>query len=254
MDPIPFQPESSSGQTTPPGHDRDLLITRLVDGRAGSRGWRTFKVTLPADGRLIDDIIDTASDQEALQEAMQEALAPHLARSAAMSLADARSTGPQPLTLPAAVNPTRSTGKVASKAGWAVAACLGLMLLGVIVRQTAGPLGGPAGSSSAPIQQAAGIGAGLGLGSMNSEQLINQYVQVGQQEGKVVSMLPQFIVLESRPVTGSDGKPAGHEVLYVRQVLERAVVDDVYRLGKSDTGQPVLVPADMPGGPRPGKL
>jgi hypothetical protein len=130
------------------------------------------------------------------------------------------------------------------------------MLLGVIVRQTAGPLGASTSSSSQP--QAAGLGAdlaaGLGLGGMNSEQLINQYVQVGQQEGKVVSMLPQFIVLESRPVTSSDGKPAGHEVLYVRQVLERAVVDDVYRLGKSDTGQPVLVPANMPGGPRPGKL
>jgi hypothetical protein len=252
MEPLASQPSSAAPI------DRDVLITRLLDGRAGSMGWRSFKHALPADGQLIDDIIDTASDQEALQAA----ITPHTTRAASMTLEMVRHAAPA--TLPFQVSephhadqadrPHRGTSsKLAGKAGWAVAACLGLMLLGVIVRQTAGPLGGPIDGSSGASPQAAGIG-GLNLANLSSEQLIDKYVKVGQQEGKVVSMLPQFIVLESRPVSGSDGRTAGHEVLYVRQVLERAIVDDVYRLGKSDTGQAVLVPASMPNGVRPGKL
>ena len=40
---------------------------------------------------------------------------------------------------------------------------------------------------------------------------------------------------------GARGKK--YEVFYVRQFLERALVDDLYRVGADETGAPVLVPA-----------
>ena len=77
-----------------------------------------------------------------------------------------------------------------------------------------------------------------------ADAALNEYLDLGKKSGRVVAEMPERIVLESRPA--ADGN--GYEVLYVRQVLERATVsaDDLYKLGVKEDGRTMLVPAGPP--------
>ena len=56
----------------------------------------------------------------------------------------------------------------------------------------------------------------------------------------VVRELPNVIV-ETRPIPGSDQV----EVVYLRRVIERAIVSDAYTVARDEMGQPFRVPADL---------
>ena len=56
----------------------------------------------------------------------------------------------------------------------------------------------------------------------------------------MVGQSPDFIVLESTPL--ADG--GGYEVVYLRQLIERREVRDLYRLGTDELGNTVRVPVE----------
>lgn len=204
--------------------DREVLISRLLDGRAKPEDWRAFRAAAERQGIMWDDLIESATDLQSLSRAVN--LVAEGTTCIDVHEAARRDAGR-----------LRSGGlSRINRLGWLVAACLALGLISVTLRQrdiTYKP---------APVNQ-----AGF-LSSMTSQQLMDQYYEAGKREGRVIGELPQVTELERRPL----GEGKGYEVLYLRHVLERAVVDDVYKLGTDDAGQPVVIPAGLrsrPSGP-----
>jgi len=101
--------------------------------------------------------------------------------------------------------------------------------------------GGPSGSpTSVPDSQIGGV---VPVVRPTPEQALQQYLDVGREQGKVIGELPGGKVLERRPLP--DGE--GYEVLYVRPILERAIVTDVYRVAEDDVGNAQAVPVETNG-------
>ena len=117
---------------------------------------------------------------------------------------------------------------IASKwGGWAIAAALLI----------AWSLGMPRASSTLDQgPQVAGI-PGIGLKDAQPEQAFEQYIESGQKSGKVISEMPEQLVVETKPLP--DGTI---EVIYVRQIIERRVIDQAYRMMQDETGNAFPVP------------
>jgi hypothetical protein len=73
--------------------------------------------------------------------------------------------------------------------------------------------------------------------------LFQAYLDRGRKENVVINEVPERILIDTRPVpTGQ-----GYELIYLHQILERAVVPDLYRIGAQDErGQPVLIRYEGP--------
>jgi hypothetical protein len=230
--------------------ERDVLLTRLMDGRAGPYEWRALRDLTARDAGAWNDLIGDSERQLLLAESV----------ACAAGVAE-RVHAPTPLEAQRhLVNmshtgaPSIAGGVAASKPrvdrlGWMIAAVLAVGFVALSLRTGEGPLGawrGEGARTQAPA--AAGL---LGAGGLvdapvpaTADEALQSYLRLGKQTGRVVAEVPQRIILEQRPLAGG-----GHEVLYVRQVIERAVVGDMYSLGQDDAGQPVMVPALEPSRP-----
>ena len=104
--------------------------------------------------------------------------------------------------------------------GWMAAAILALIWIATDPRMKRGP-------EDAPREQAV----------RSTEPDASQPVRLA---GEVVRELPNVMV-ESRAIPGSDQV----EVVYLRRVLERAVVSDAYTVARDETGQPFKTRADL---------
>ncbi len=74
---------------------------------------------------------------------------------------------------------------------------------------------------------------------MTASAALVAYMQAGVAEGRVVRELAP-VTVEVRPTR------AGMEVVYVRSILERALVEDIYRLGRDEHGRFIAVRSDAP--------
>lgn len=219
---------------------RERLITRLVDGVSTGEDWTMLGELARIDKTIFADLATTRAMNAELCDQVHAAVAVHSRvdlrgsddRGHAYGIGGERASS-RGGTIAGDPDALRAAGKLppAWKLGWAVAAALAL----VAGWQWVG-LNHRISTSGNEAINTAGI---LPVG--NPEQALDAYYKLGKKTGLVVMELPQRYVLESRPT--ADGK---HEVLYLRQVLERAVVDDLYRFGSDDQGRPVLVPAEPP--------
>ncbi len=198
--------------------DRDVLITRIIDARAGAADWKVLRDAAAQDAGVWADLEQATCEARALERAM----APVAAAADGVDLPT--------LTVDVAARPV-----VLARIGlgWLVAA---LVALGWGAQWYA-PLGGAGGWGSGNV-------ASLGLPARTADAALNEYLDLGRKAGRVVAEMPERVVLESRP--SDDGK--GYEVLYLRQVLERAVVgpEDLYKLGVKEDGRTMLIPAGAP--------
>jgi hypothetical protein len=71
-----------------------------------------------------------------------------------------------------------------------------------------------------------------------ADQLFAEYVRVGADQGRVLEQLP-MVPVASHPA--QDGRTM--EVVFVRRLLERAVVDKAFRLGTDEHGR--VTPAEV---------
>jgi hypothetical protein len=101
--------------------------------------------------------------------------------------------------------------------GWAAAAMVALAVF------TNRP-GAVSPASPIPTQQ-----AGL-------DGLLSQYLDEGKKAGSVVGELPDKVVLDS--VKTADGQT---EITYVRQIVEKALVNDLYRTTVDEAGNTKLM-------------
>lgn len=195
------------------GVDRDILITRVLDGEATPEDWAAFRAMAARDQAVWADLADAQQDRADLAAAVAEAI----------SVAD-RVEAPVHQLAGERLNARIRTG--VAWLGWAAAAA-------VAVVGFTGRFGAAAGDSgSGQTQQA-------GLFPINSpEDAMKLYLDKGQESGSVLGELPERVLLGSTPA--ADGN--GYTVMYLRQIVERHHVDSLYQFGESETGQAVVVP------------
>lgn len=210
----------------PPEHiDRDILISRLLDARANDADWMLLREISAQDPGLWVEIAEARRLDSTLTAGVCKA-------TATAELVD--------LVEPGARLAERrgASGRVAisPRFGWAVAAMLGIALIGMIFGTR------PGSTNIAPLDGGHSAGLGGPLFSNQSDALA-AYYDIGKRNGSVVGELPQRFVLDSKP---AEGQPGAVEVTYVRQIIEKAIVKDFYKMGSDDAGRPVFLPTSAP--------
>jgi hypothetical protein len=199
--------------------DRDLLVSRLLDGQGKARDWAALRKTVATDPTAWEDLIDSAMNNEALQSVVQGE-----GQSSWAGL-DLEALRARAFDLPpgdrnrsrwgAAGGRERSDWLGQFKArtkhlGWPIAAALAIGLATTLIRQRDVATTMPT--------NAAGIGAAF----FTPEQALANYLDVGKRANRVVGQGPQMVVLETRKLP--DGQ--GEEVLFMRPIIERAIIRD----------------------------
>jgi len=200
-------------------HLRDLLISRVIDGSASPEDWSSFRVLAANDAQVWTDLSDAQREHEALCEVMNAA-------SSVADGVDLPGGSGSPLVFESRVSTTARWG------GWAIAAVLMLgWYTGSITVNTNDPNTG---------NTAGMIPTGKILKEASPEEAMDQYMHAGQQSGQVVGEMPNQIVIETRPM-----KDGTIEITYIRQIIERRVLDQAYRETVDEFGNPIAVPVNL---------
>jgi hypothetical protein len=202
-------------------HDKDILISRIVDDEATAEDWAALKELAAGDPTVWRDLAEAQYTGIGLASAVQ----------AAIEIADEVEA---PVHEHMRARMTLRAGTAAKWGGWLAAAAVTLAWLGA-------GRAGPGGST-------AGFGPSV-PGTV--ADAFKHYVDMGKQSGQVVEEVPQLVLVETKRVEGGPG----YEVLYIRQVIERAIVDDLYGLGQDETGRPARIRLEvMPTGGSTGPM
>ncbi|MHC4427188.1 MAG: hypothetical protein ACYS0D_01100 [Planctomycetota bacterium] len=197
----------------------NLLISRAVGGDATTVEWD--ELTTQADERpqLWRRLGETLRDQTGFTRALEAAAAV------------AHEVEPEWDASPASgITSIAHSRSLRHWSGWAVAAALVLAW----VMSVTGPAPAPEQAQLAEL-----------LPTATAADLFDAYLARGRADDTVIGEVPEKIVVDSR--TAPTGE--GYELLYLRQILERAVVPDLYQVeGADEMGRPVLVRFERPRG------
>lgn len=197
----------------------DILIGRVVDGEAFQSDWDALHALAAADGGVWERLGRAQHAHARLEREVSDVIA-------VAELIDAP-VHDLPSSLPLGL-------RLRHYGGWAAAAVLTMALVGQ------GWLGlGPGGNAGPIINQSAGFpvpGAGR---SVDPDAALDQYVRSGLAAGRVVGEMPTMFISD-RPLENGQG----HEVFYVRPILERATVTDLQfmRVQDDEHGTPRIIP------------
>lgn len=215
--PNPSETNPQGSGVALPGDQRDLLISRIIDGRARGHDWDRFRDHASHDPQIWAQLGDTQRQHESLCSSLAGDLA----------VADR-------VELPGIIDdgPVRHRLDMVSRwGGWAAAAAL--MLVWFVGRPMTSSPDGASPSSTAGMLS-------IPLKEAKPDQAFDQYMSAGQQSGRVVAEMPDRVVIETRPM--SDGTV---EVLYLRQIVERQIIDHAYRQMQDEMGNAVTVPMEL---------
>jgi hypothetical protein len=82
-----------------------------------------------------------------------------------------------------------------------------------------------------------GIKAGL-VTVGNADDAYQAYMDFGKKDGRVVDEVPDRVLVRSTPVATGQG----YEVVYLRQIVEKVIVKDLYQFsGEDERGQPTPI-------------
>lgn len=208
--------------TNNPGDHRDMLISRVIDGEAGEADWAALRAIADADPSVWTELASTQHQHEALSAIVDEVGA----------AADGVEIPDGELLLPGE-RFERRMAFVRAWGGWAAAAAILLVWF----------TGLPAADSprTQPGQQAGLVPTGT-ANETSPDSILDRYLDVGRQEGRVLGEMPRRVVLDTKPV------PGGLEVTFLRQIVERELVtpDRLYRLGRDEFGKAALIPDPDP--------
>lgn len=192
--------------------EKDMLISRLVDGDASREDWRAFRALADADGELWRELAEAQRDQAELAQAV----------GAAVAVADLVEAPVMEHTREKFENRLRLAVRWG---GWAVAAAMALAWVGGYMPATTTIGSGPV------------VPANILPSFGTASDAYKAYLSKGQEEGRVLGESPARVLVSKTPT--ADGK--GFEVIYLRQILERSVVNDLYQFGYDESGQAVPV-------------
>lgn len=191
---------------------RDALIGRIVDGEASGEHWRRFRALAEQDPSIWNELAAQQRQHEQLAEAVDGALFGADGVETPERYVDERPV-------------MRRIELVGRWGGWAAAAIV------VLAWATGSELAEQ--RSQRPGGQQAGLIPQFG----SPDEALEAYIDRGQEVGRVISEVPEPVVLRTHP--RSDG---AIEVVYLRQIMERKIVRDVYRWGADEVGNPVVIP------------
>lgn len=206
----------------------EVLISRAVDGQAATAEWDELAAAAATDPDLWRSLALTLRDRSGFDRAVR----------AAVDVAEA-------VDVPAAEAPPRGGADFARApgprhrlivplrtAGWAAAA---LVALAWTVSHLAPRLSGP----PRPVITS-------NLSGASAAELLSAYLDRGRQEKLVVGELPERILVDTQSAPSGQG----YELLYLRQILERAVVPDLYGVtGRDELGRVMPVRFEGPASP-----
>lgn len=204
-----------------PGSARDLLISRVIDGRASSEDWDRFRAIAAHEPEIWTELGETQQQHESVRDEL----------SAAIAIADRVELPGGPID---DSHIRYRLGLVSRWGGWAAAAAL------LIVWSLGNPslsLNSTNETSTAGVIPSLSTTGGIGLSEAEPEQAFEQYMSAGQRTGRVIAEMPEQVVVETTPMP--DGTI---EVLYLRQVIERRVINQAYRQVRDDAGNTIAVP------------
>lgn len=206
-------------------HEVDILISRVIDGRSDGADWAALEAAAGREPGVWRDLALAQRDDRALRAAVGEATSAHEAADISAEELHRAAVRRSAFTL------SQRTRMVAMWGGWVAAAGIAIAVVG----QRQLPQS-PSDSST----QAAGLP--LGLGTTASDAL-DAYLKKGKQEGLVQGQLPDKKLLNVTPLPG--GK--GYEVTYVRQIVEKAHIDSLYRPEAvvDELGRALSVPVEV---------
>ncbi|MBI1190229.1 MAG: hypothetical protein GC200_06045 [Tepidisphaera sp.] len=184
----------------------DILISRVIDGRSSDAEWAELEAAAGKNPDVWRDLALAQRDDRALRGAVEEATRPHETADLSAEELHAAAVRRSAHTL------SDRARLVATWGGWVAAAGIAIAVAGQ--HQVASPAGVPG------VQSASGP---LSLGS--AADALNAYLAKGKQEGLVQGQLPDKKLLNVTPLP--DGK--GYEVTYLRQIVEKARIDNLYR-------------------------
>lgn len=207
----------------------DLLASRIADGDGSRSDWAAFGELAERNPQAWEHLAKLQRDKQAMALAVGVAL--HAADRVDLPTRDAAASyfgRPTPTT-------TIRWSRLGNLGGWAAAAMLGLAWIGsqhgMFALRTPGP-----GTNTAGI-----IPAGYERVS-SPDDAYRLYLDKGSKSGRVVGEVPQLWLVDSRPV--ATGK--GYEVVYVRQIVERARVNDLVGFAQDENGQAMPVRVSAP--------
>lgn len=194
-------------QNTPSTRE-EVLIGRVTDHEASPEDWRELETLASADPTVWNRLAQAQRGHALLQRRVEDELT-------IAELVDA------PAYHAGGTRTLQARWMLYS--GWAAAALIALSWAGAL------------GFGFEPIGAEHGATAGLPAG-FSTDRLLGEYIDRGREQGLVVGELP-MLMLETRP-SDVDGRV---EVIYVRQLVERAVVNDVYEVSRDELGEPTPV-------------
>ena len=211
-----------------PGDERDVLISRVIDGIATSEDWATFRAAAAHDPSIWSELAETQNIQESICSSVDELV----------SIADH-------VELPGGMiddQPMRAKMEMVSRwGGWAAAAAILLVwFIGGPLEPTQGLGIGNDTTQSAGILNPGLISSKPFLEEAQPDQAFDQYLSSGRSSGQVVGEMPEKVVIETRPMP--DGTI---EVLYLRQIIERQIIDHAYRDTFDETGNAISIPVKL---------
>ena len=217
--------ESNEQQNQPivglPGDERDVLISRVIDGVATSDDWTIFRSIAAHDPSIWTELADT--------QQIHESVCAHV--ESTISFADR-------VELPGGImndQPLHARMEIISRwGGWAAAAAI------LLVWFFGGPLSPDQSGDTPATAGILNINTRPLLDEAQPDQAFDQYLSSGRSSGQVVGEMPEHIVIETRPMP--DGTI---EVLYLRQIIERRVIDHAYREMRDETGNVFPVPVKL---------
>jgi hypothetical protein len=199
--------------------ERDqLLMSRVVDGDATTEHWDELTALAARDASVWRRLAETLRDHSSFARAVNT----HVAVAETVPIPSEQEARRASVT----VEPhTAPFAHVSRWSGWAVAAVVGIAWLSWIFNVAGtGRVVEPQGQ--------------VNVAGLPAADLLQAYLDRGKQEDRVIGEVPDRILVETRPAVSGQG----YELVYLRQIMERAVVPDLYQFqGQDERGQPILV-------------
>ncbi len=196
----------------------DILISRIIDGYARADDLREVATLAAGDASVWDRLAAADADRTALTLAMDREIAVANAIEAPMYECPSE--------------PDESGGRyrflgASGWMGWAAAAAI----IFAWTISSGGPRPGPT----------VGPGTGVRNVSLSADDALAKYIEASKAEDRFIRELPKVMV-ESH--LAADGRRT--EVTYLRQFVEKAMVNDLYELSTDEHGRPGAVRMKSP--------
>lgn len=193
--------------------DRDILISRVIDDEASAADWAQLKALAAREPEIWRELFEMQRGQAELASAVAQQL-------------DVAEFVDAPVRDHLSAQLTHRVRRGIAWAGWAAAAAVAVAWIGVRV--------GP--QEASQVGQVGQMGQ-ASVVNLTAPQLLDQYLEKGRQSGLVQGEAPAKTLLSAQPAPNG----VGYEVIYIRQIVERAIVTDLYQLGEDEAGNPLPV-------------